>query len=156
MENNVVEENLREPAGRVMGKISRMFLLELQKQLAHLDIERSFYPLLLIYKGKGRLNQQQLANSLHCDKVQVVRIIDYLSEKGYVERLQNPYDRRKYGLSATPKALSAVNEIKAAIASVSDAALKGLSPQQIDQLYDMLFVIEKNLNEISKKNENEN
>ena len=38
---------IREPIGRIMAGISRMFLSNLQKNLSELDIERSFYPLLL-------------------------------------------------------------------------------------------------------------
>ena len=35
----------REPIGRIMAKISRIFLADLQRNLSHLDIDRSYYPL---------------------------------------------------------------------------------------------------------------
>lgn len=136
---------IKEPIGRIMGKISKMFLGNLQQNLSHLDIERSFYPLLLIEAGKGKLTQQELANELTCDKVQVVRIIDYLSLNGYVERIQNPKDRREYELSITDKARKVIPDIKNVIQKVSGIALQSLSQEQIGELHSMLRLIETNL-----------
>jgi MarR family transcriptional regulator, transcriptional regulator for hemolysin len=136
---------LREPLGRIAGKISRVFFGALQKRLSYLDIERSFYPLLLIDAGKGELTQQDLASKLFSDKVQVVRIVDYLSANGYVERVQNPKDRRQYKLHVTDKGHAAVPEIKAVVKELSQIAFKGLSPEKIDELYSTLDLIETNL-----------
>jgi MarR family transcriptional regulator for hemolysin len=135
---------MKEPIGRKMDKIGRMYQLELQKGLTHLDIDRSFYPLLLIEAGNG-ITQQELADKLLCDKVQVVRIIDYLSSNGYVERVQNQTDKRKYELTVTEKARRFIPEIKNVIENTNKAACKGLSESQSDELYNMLGIIENNL-----------
>jgi MarR family transcriptional regulator, transcriptional regulator for hemolysin len=142
---------LREPLGRITGKISRVFFGALQKRLSHLDIERSFYPLLLIDDGEGELTQQDLSSKLFSDKVQVVRIVDYLSANGYVERVQNPKDRREYKLHVTDKGRAAVPEIKAVVKELSEIAFKGLSPEKIDELYSTFDLIETNL--VCLKNE---
>ena len=139
------EINPPEPAGRIMGKIGKLFLDKLQKELSHLDIERSFYPLLLIDAGNGKLTQQELADKLLTDKVQVVRIIDYLSANGYVERIQNISDRRKYELTITGKAKLIIPDIKKAFQNMSTIALNGLSEKQIKDLHLMLNLIENNL-----------
>lgn len=135
----------REPLGRITGRISRMFFGTLQKRLSHLDIQRSFYPLLLIDAGEGKLTQQELANELLSDKVQIVRIVDYLSTNGYVERVQNQKDRREYNLTITDKGREAIPDIKDTIKELSGIAYNGLSPKQIKELYSMLSLIETNL-----------
>jgi MarR family transcriptional regulator for hemolysin len=137
--------DVKEPIGRIMGHISRHFLTSLQQQLLHLDIERSYYPLLVIESGKGKLNQQELAGLLSCDKVQVVRIIDYLSSNGYVERSQSSKDRRKSYIRITGKAEKFLPDIKKAIQETSATALKDLSEDNVDKLYSFLKIIEKNL-----------
>lgn len=142
---------MQEPIGRKMDKVGRMFQAELQAELQHLDIERSFYPLMLIEAGNG-ITQQELADKLLCDKVQVVRIIDYLSSNGYVERVQNQTDKRKYELTITEKARLVLPDIKKAISNTSSIAMKGLSENQVSQLYSMVSLIESNL--ISHKNRN--
>jgi len=139
-----MDNKLREPVERIMGKISRIFQATIQEKLAKLDIDRSFYPLLLIEAGNG-ITQQELSKKLSCDKVQVVRIIDYLSSHGYVERIQNKTDRRKYELTITQKAKQILPEIKKTILETSSMSLKGLSVKQINELYRTLSIIESNL-----------
>ena len=141
MESNVI---INEPVERIMGKISKMSQDNLRSILSHLDIDRSFYPLLLIESGNG-ITQQELSRELSCDKVQVVRIIDYLSSNGYVERIPNKTDKRKYELVITEKAVKVIPEIKKAFHELSLVSLKGLSDHQKSELYNMLVKIESNL-----------
>ena len=141
LESNVI---MNEPVERIMGKISKMSQDNLRSILSHLDIDRSFYPLLLIESGNG-ITQQELSRELSCDKVQVVRIIDYLSSNGYVERIPNKTDKRKYELVITEKAVKVIPEIKKAFHELSLVSLKGLSEHQKSELYSMLVKIESNL-----------
>jgi len=135
---------MKEPVERIMGKISKMSQDTLQKILINLDIDRSFYPLILIDAGNG-ITQQELAHELSCDKVQVVRIIDYLSLNGYVDRIQNKTDKRKYELVITEKAKKVIPDIKKAFKELSAVSLKGLTENQRNDLYAMLVIIESNL-----------
>lgn len=135
---------MQEPIARKMDKIGRMYQAKLQRDLTHLDINRSFYPLLLIDAGNG-ITQQELADKLLCDKVQVVRIVDYLSTNGYVKRAQNQSDKRKYELAITEKARQYIPEIRNVIENTTKMACKGLSENQTDELYNMLVTIETNL-----------
>ena len=91
------------------------------------------------------MTQQELAEKLSCDKVQVVRIIDYLSEHGYVNRVQNTSDRRKYGLEITEKAKKVIPDIKKAWEKANDVLLENLSENQVNELYASLKIIENNL-----------
>jgi len=138
------ENFLNEPIGRRLDKISKLFLENLQSHLTHLDIERSFYPLYLIDAGNG-ITQQDLAGKLGCDKVQVVRIIDYLSSNGYVERMTNKSDRRKYELAITEKARLVMPDVQNALRESTSLTLEGLSEKQINEFYTVLETIEKNL-----------
>ena len=139
------DDIVREPIGRIMAGISRMFLANLHLNLSHLDIERSFYPLLLIELGNGNLTQKDLARKLSINKVQVVRIIDYLSSNGYVERCQNTDDRRKTSLQITEKARKFLPDIKEALKETTDIALKNVPEEKVDELYELLRDIDKNL-----------
>ncbi len=140
----ISEKILQEPVGRIMGKISKILQSNLQTSLAHLDIDRSFYPLLLIESRPG-VTQQELASELLCDKVQVVRIINYLSSNGYVERVKNKTDRRKQELLITEKARRFIPEIRQSIIKTSAFGLKDLNDEQIETLYNLLETIESKL-----------
>jgi len=141
---NVSKANMKEPVERIMGKISKISQDIVQGNLSHLDIDRSFYPLLLIDAGNG-ITQQELARELSCDKVQVVRIIDYLSSNGYVDRIPNKTDKRKYELSVTDKARKLIPDIKKAFDELSAITLKGLTIKQKNELYTLLTIVASNL-----------
>ena len=143
--DNPAKGPILEPVGHLASNIHRMFLIVLNKYLANVDIDRFYYPILLIEANNGNLTQQELARKLGCDKVQVVRIIDYLSEKGYVTRVRNTYDRRKYGLEVTEKAKIFIPDIKKAIQDANALVLNNLSEKKVNELYSTLKIIEKNL-----------
>ncbi|HYW96598.1 MAG TPA: MarR family transcriptional regulator [Bacteroidales bacterium] len=136
---------VREPVGRLMATISRKFLADIHRNLANLDIDRSYYPLLLIDEGNGKLTQKELSRKLASNKVQVVRIVDYLSSNGYVERMQNDDDHRKTSLAVTAKAKAILPDIKRAMKETASQALKGIPEQKVEELYELLGQIDKNL-----------
>jgi len=141
----VIETPITEPVGHIASNIHRMFLTVLNTYLSDVDIDRFYYPVLLIEASNGYLTQQELAGKLGCDKVQVVRIIDYLSEKGYVTRVKNTHDRRKYGLEITKMAKKIIPDIEIAIQKANALVLNNLSEKKIENLYSTLKIIEKNL-----------
>jgi MarR family transcriptional regulator, transcriptional regulator for hemolysin len=152
MEKNNVSDNIkRRPLGQIAGNIHRIFLTIINQSLTHLDIDRCYFPILLIEAGKGNMTQQELAGKLSCDKVQVVRIIDYLSEHGYVNRLPSTSDRRKYGLEISEKAKKCIPDIKKALVKANTILLNNLSDEQIKELYATLQIIENNLTSFKTK-----
>ncbi len=137
---------VKQPLGKFLAGTGRKFLNALNIELQGLDIERYFYALLLIDRGRGSITQQELAKMLDSDKVSVVRIIDYLSTKGYVQRVKDSSDKRKYGLNITLKAEKEIPHIQKAIEEVTKKAFNGLSGEKIEELYKTLNIIRYNLN----------
>lgn len=135
----------QQPFGRFLTGIGRSMLSILAERLNELDIERNFYALILIEEGNGKLTQQELADLLETDKVSVVRIIDYLSDKGYVIRQRTLADKRKHGLALTEKAHNELPRIKQVISEVIQMAFKGVSSKKKDELYQTLQIIKNNL-----------
>jgi DNA-binding MarR family transcriptional regulator len=135
----------QQPFGRFLSGIGRSMLSILAERLNGLDIDRNFYALILIDEGNGKLTQQELADLLETDKVSVVRIIDYLSEKGYVIRQRTLSDKRKHGLTLTQKAQNELPQIKQVISEVIQLAFKGVTKKKQDELYQTLHIIKNNL-----------
>jgi DNA-binding MarR family transcriptional regulator len=144
MEDRIVNYS-QQPIGRFLAGIGRSMLTLLGEKLNGLDIGRNFYALILIEEGNGMLTQQELADLLETDKVSVVRIIDYLSEKGYVIRQRTLLDKRKHGLTLTQKAQNELPQIKEAISDVIQLAFKGVTIKKKNELYQTLHIIKNNL-----------
>jgi MarR family transcriptional regulator for hemolysin len=140
------QNNIEQPLGRILSHIGKSFLHLLNAKLNHIDIERNYYALILIENTKRSITQQELAELLNTDKVSVVRIIDYLSGKGYVKRVKNVSDRRKYCLVLTSKAEKEIIVIKKVLAETTEIAFKGLKKFQITEFYNTIGIIKNNLN----------
>ncbi len=134
-----------QPLGRILSHTGKSFLQLLNQKLSYLDIERNYYSLILIELGEGSLTQTGLASQLGTDKVSVLRIVDYLTAKGYIKRVKSPEDRRRYCLTLTSKAIQKLPGIKNALQEVTSAALNGLTEQQQEVFYSMLGIIRNNL-----------
>lgn len=135
------------PLGRMLSQVGKGYLHLLRTKLQHLDIDRNYYALVLIETRDGIITQQELALLLDSDKVSVVRVVDYLSEKGYVKRMQKADDLRKHCLLLTEKAKQALPEIKKSITETNEVVLNGLSASQVNTFTDTLIMIKQTITE---------
>ena len=136
-----------QPLGRMLSGLGKGYLHLLRARLHHLDIDRNYHALVLIESKDGRITQQELALLLDTDKVSIVRVIDYLSDKGYVQRIPNTEDRRKHSLLLTTKAKLALPEIKQSFTDINELVLKGLNNSQVSELTEAIKKIKNNLKE---------
>jgi MarR family transcriptional regulator, transcriptional regulator for hemolysin len=137
--------NIVQPVGRILSRVGKSYLQLLNARLNYLDIERYYYALMLIEMGQGKITQNELASQLETDKVSIVRTIDYLAEKGYVDRIRSSTDKRKYCLTLTDKAKNALPGIKESLNEITELAFKGISESQITAFYLTLDTIKNNL-----------
>lgn len=109
--------------GRMFGFLTKQYIGHLTKRLEHTPVERYYFPLFLIGTNSGKISQQQLADKLLTDKVCLVRILDSLTDEGFVERRVNPKDRRQHLLYITPKGEPWVREIEIALLETDELFL---------------------------------
>lgn len=131
----------------MLSGLAKGYLHLLRARLQHLDIDRNYHALVIIESNDGNITQQELALLLDTDKVSIVRVIDYLSDKGYVQRIRKTEDRRKHSLVLTAKAKRAIPEIKLSFAEINETVLKGLNSSQVSELAETIKKIKSNLKE---------
>jgi len=144
MENNSTIQPLQ-PLGRILSLTGKSFLHLLNNKLGYLDIERNYYALMLIELGDGLMTQKELASQLESDKVSIVRIVDFLTSKGYVNRVESSVDRRKYCLTLTDKAKEMLPGIKKSMQEVTATAFEGITQKQQAEFISILGRIKNNL-----------
>lgn len=135
----------RFPLGKQFGSLTRLYYGALTKRLEHLDIERHFSILILIDTSEKECSQQYISDVMKKDKASMVRIIDYLTEKGYIIRVPNPKDRREYHIKLTDKANKIMSKIHKGVNDLNRTATKGLSSQQVKIFYKSIDIISSNL-----------
>jgi MarR family transcriptional regulator for hemolysin len=132
------------PIGRMMGRVTRQYFGALSKHLEHLGVDRHFYPLVVIDSTEEKCTQQYLSCMLEVDKVSMVRMMDYLVERGMITREVNIDDRREHLIRLTPKAKKIMPFIYEGINKMNSLALKGLSKREQELFYHALQTIIKN------------
>jgi len=133
------------PLGRSLAIVAKCYFGALSKRLEHLEIERYYSILILIENAEAGCTQQYLCSVLKMDKVSMVRVMEYLVNKDFVQKSPNPNDKRENFVKLTSKALAVLPEIHTCIDEVNEAAMRGLNLDQQYELHKNICLIQKNL-----------
>jgi DNA-binding MarR family transcriptional regulator len=71
-------------------------------------------------------SQKQISDRLGLDPSDMVAVVDILERAGFVSRVRDPDDRRRYALTVTPAGLGALRRLEALAAAVHDELLSPL------------------------------
>lgn len=96
---------------------------------------------------RGPMTQARLAEFLEIEPISVSRLIDRMSEGGWVERRPDESDRRANLVIATDKATETFSSIKAMAGDIFDAAMEGISTEDRVTLVSALAIIAENLSD---------
>jgi DNA-binding MarR family transcriptional regulator len=91
-------------------------------------------------------SQQALARTVDVSRTTAMRVAADLVDRGLVERVRNPRDRRSYLLTRTAEGARAARSWRRHVQALEDAVTSGLSPRQHDDLHRLLLrVVEPEL-----------
>ena len=90
-------------------------------------------PLLLLNDAPGPMTQVQIARALGLESPTVVRLIDRLTEKGWILRRNCPGDRRAYHVELTDAARRLCADIEKILMRLRAAVLADLSKAELEQ-----------------------
>ena len=137
--NNVVNFLLEQTVRQMRGYAQR----QLDTLQAGITVDQ--WVILKIIEVRKQISQVELAQVAQKDTASITRILDLLQKKGLTQRIDDEYDRRKYMISLTKdgevfvlRNLPFVNEIRSQI-------VRGLSPDEIQNLKSILEKIRSNL-----------
>ncbi|PWH81358.1 MarR family transcriptional regulator [Brumimicrobium oceani] len=129
------------PLGRLFVVLTKNYLSVFSAKLKDLPIDKYFYPFWVISNNDGEITSKRLAEILQTDKVLVVRILKYLMENGFIEKLKHPNDKRsfllhvtKYGKEYVPIIEKALIETDQEFTSVLSKSTKDLVLSEITDL----------------------
>jgi DNA-binding MarR family transcriptional regulator len=91
-------------------------------------------------------SQQALARTVDVSRTTVMRVAADLADRGLVERVRNPDDRRSYLLTRTSEGATTARSWRRHVQALEDAVTSGLTPRQHDDLLALLTrVVEPDL-----------
>jgi MarR family transcriptional regulator, transcriptional regulator for hemolysin len=137
--------------GMTVGRLRNKVFRALKQRFAEnegvrLTIEE-YILLYMVNDPKQEYILQNIALATGKDKSAVMRLVDSLDEKGLMQRVVNPSDRRENYLVITKQGKAVVKEHLDMERQISEDLLQGLSKKQIDVFYQVVNHINKNAHE---------
>jgi len=102
-------------------------------------------PLLALHKAAAPLTQTELARVLEIETPSLVRLLDRLAEKQWIERRSAPGDRRVRQVVLTPSAQELVQRILPIVRQVRDEAFADLSAAELQACCEALDKVRERL-----------
>jgi MarR family transcriptional regulator, transcriptional regulator for hemolysin len=93
--------------------------------------EATWLPLLRIARSEAPMRQNELAASLSLDGSSVVRLLDALENSGFIERCEDPKDRRAKSLVLTPRGRRTVDQVERVSQDIRDLVLGEASGEDL-------------------------
>ena len=136
------------PLSLMFNMLFKKYYHAAEQQLVGAELDRYFYVLGLICKHE-KITQQCLANCLQIDKATMVRVIDYLTDKGLVKRTPHSEDRRAYIISPTTKGLKIAPKIEATFSQLNKLAFNGFRAEEKKMFIEFMNRMDNNLSDVT-------
>lgn len=163
MSGSIAQENSETDQGTEQGmEMSFEYLLVDVARMYKTIFNRQFQPLVGLTQAQSRtlihlarnegINQARLAEILEIQPITLARAIDRLAADGWVERRQDPGDRRAFTLHLLPKAQPALAEMRELVLALREETLNTLTIEERMAFVRTLQVIQGNIAAIDTKN----
>lgn len=118
-----------------------------RKEFKDINLTRESGGLLYAIK-EGDLSQAELADRFHITEASLSGRISRLKRDGYLNKVPDPKDHRKYRLELTDKANQELGEVEEKIARSSRLMFKGFTDEDLKQIHHYYKLLCHNLEEI--------
>lgn len=135
-------------AGRVPLLLNRFIYQQFKKSGINLTREQ-WSVLAVLWKNDG-CSQQVIADETSRDKPSVTRLIDNLVKEGFVERRNDPNDKRLNLIFLKEKGKLIEKSVLKVVNETIEVATKGLSEDQILFIRDCFQIVYDNIKSVEK------
>lgn len=131
--------------GFLISDVARLLRHRFDQRAQSLGLTRTQWRALGQIGRQEGIYQAALAELLEVEPITLARLIDRLEAGGFVERRNDPADRRTWRLYLTPMAHPVLLGMKEIGAETLAEAFAGLSRSEAEALYEMLDRLKANL-----------
>ncbi|MCC2308141.1 MarR family winged helix-turn-helix transcriptional regulator [Cellulomonas chengniuliangii] len=127
------------PLGRLLSAAARRVEREWNSHLSHWDLNHASLPVLVHLMARPR-SQRELANACGVTEQTMSRILARMQRNGHITRTAHASDKRRHVIAVTEAGRAAV-AVAADPVPAEEMTTRGLSPEQIDQLRELLAIV---------------
>ncbi len=142
-----MQNDLNTTFGFVIHDIARMLRRNFDRRAQSFGLTRSQWMVLMHLKRKNGMRQNELAKLLEIKPISITRLIDRLVKDDWVERRDDPVDRRAKRIYLTDKVEPLIGKLRDIGLKIREESLLGISNEQREVLMKMLVQIRTNVAE---------
>jgi MarR family transcriptional regulator for hemolysin len=143
--------HLNDGFGSLVAQLGRQWRRAVDRRLQPFGLtEATWLPLVHIARAPAPMRQKDLAAALVLDGSSVVRLLDALATAGMIERREDSTDRRARSIVLTARGLAIMDQVEAVSRDVREAALTGLSGDDLEAAAKVLERVRRNLEKIQE------
>jgi MarR family transcriptional regulator, transcriptional regulator for hemolysin len=141
----VQPEDRRRSIALKMMVISRQYRIKFDQGVEQHGVTRAKWTLIAAVARNPGTTQRAIAAMLEVTEVTAGRLIDRLCSDGYLERRENPVDRRGYCVYLTPAAQPVMDKMSEVAKIHEDETFANVSDDDLEKLDTLLSAIASNL-----------
>lgn len=122
-----------------------------EHKLKEFDIGFPEQVILMYLSEYGSVNQEDIAKYFMIDKGAIAKTSSKLEDKGFVERRENPDDKREKKMLLSDKGRQMITYMKKILEEWNQCYLKGLTDDDIQQYNRITGIMAKNVTELMCK-----
>lgn len=124
---------VREQLGPVLAEAARAWRARLDERLRPLGLSQARWIILLQLSRHGDgVAQKTLAGRVGIEGPTLVRLLDRMTEDGWLERRESEQDRRSKTVHLTDKARDVIEEIRKVATTLRTELLAGTTPEELE------------------------
>ena len=130
----------------LLGRLGREARRRFTQILTSWHLNPSHYGILFLLEEIEQASQQQLAQRLDIDRANMVELLDLLEKRGFVERTQDPADRRRHAVKLTASGREGIRQMRQTVDTLDQKEFfVGLDGQEQATLHALLSKLFKSL-----------
>ncbi len=137
--------NLAPTIGFLLHDVARLLRKRFEQRAKHMGLTRSQWQTIAYLARNEGIHQSGLAELLEIEPITLMRVLDKLAERGFIERRRHETDRRISLLYTTELARGLLTDMRAIGDATRSEALQGISDEDRDRLLAILDTMKSNL-----------
>jgi MarR family transcriptional regulator for hemolysin len=133
---------------------SHSYQQALNDELAPYGITFRQFQVLAWLAYDGELSQGELARRMMIEPPTLVGILDRMQREGWIQRQSCSVDRRRKRVALRAPAEAVWSKVVGCLTRVRHRATKGMSPQEVELLSNLLSKVQSNLGEVAPRDVN--
>lgn len=134
--------------GFLLSQLGYVVARRFRAVMAEVKLEPRQFALLRAIEANEGQSQNVLVDRLHIPASSMVSVVDYLEERGLVERRVHPTDRRSRTLHLTPSGRALAADAIGRAMAIERQLCEGLPPEEREFLIERLQFVGRNLDVI--------